>query len=366
MSFMSQALSLAEKGRYTCMPNPMVGCVIVKNNTIIGTGAHLKAGCAHAEINALAQAGSDAQGSEVYVTLEPCSHYGRTPPCVDALIKAHVKKVYISLLDPNPLVAGRGIAQLQAAGIEVTIGACAHDAYALNKVFFYYITKKKPFVIAKWAMSLDGKISVAASQLNEANRWITSEAARAHAHQLRAQVGAIIVGENTVVIDDPDLTVRYDAAKNIIVQPRPVVLTPFGNLDHERKLFKQGRNTLVITSDQAKPSFLAMLQKNKIEYAFVALENNNHLSINETLDVLALKEISSVLVEGGARLLSSFFENGLVNEVYTYIAPKIIGGEDTLSAIIGKNILFQQLHNKKIISLDSDVCIISECDMGKK
>src|SRR5579872_3529386 len=198
MKFMAEALRIAEHGRLTCMPNPMVGCVIVKNNHIVGSGAHLKAGEHHAEINALAQAGPLADGADVYLTLEPCSHFGRTPPCVNALIAASVKSVHIAVPDSNPLVAGKGITKLRQAGIEVFIGECAQEAYELNKIFFYYITHKKPFVIAKWAMSLDGKIARHTSDALNRNDWITSEFSRAHAHAIRAQVGAIMVGENTV------------------------------------------------------------------------------------------------------------------------------------------------------------------------
>ena len=232
MSFMAQALHSAERGRFTCMPNPMVGCVIAKDNEIISSGAHLKAGEHHAEIYALNEAGSHAAGADVYVTLEPCSHFGRTPPCVDALIKAAVKSVHIAITDPNPLVAGKSIEKLRAAGIDVFVGECAQQAYDLNRAFFYYITHKKPFVIAKWAMSLDGKIAYDQSVACPQNRWITSQTAQAHAHRLRAQVGAIIVGENTVNSDDPELTVRHGYEHSLHTMPLSVVLTPFGNVPY--------------------------------------------------------------------------------------------------------------------------------------
>jgi diaminohydroxyphosphoribosylaminopyrimidine deaminase / 5-amino-6-(5-phosphoribosylamino)uracil reductase len=367
MSFMMQALCIAERGRLTCAPNPMVGCVIVKDSIIIGSGAHVKAGEHHAEIHALNQAGVNAAGSDVYVTLEPCFHFGRTPPCVDALIKASVKSVHIAIADPNPLVANRSIEKLCAAGIKVFLGECAQQAYDLNKTFFYYITNKKPFVIAKWAMSLDGKIAQDPAHITEENRWITSQTARAHAHALRAQVGAIIVGENTVTIDDPDLTVRYGYDQHILVQPRPVVLTPFGNIAHDRKLFSRGRNTLVITSKQANQSFLAMLDKHTIEYCFVLLDKHNYLDLHAVLDLLAAKHISRVLVEGGSQLLISFFNAQLVHQVYTYVAPKIIGGSESLSPIIGSNFLYDNeecvLKQKEVIVLGPDICFISETEL---
>lgn len=366
MSFMAQALRLAEKGRFTCRPNPMVGCVIVKNNIIIGSGAHLKAGELHAEIHALNEAGLNAAGADIYVTLEPCSHFGRTAPCVDALIKASVKSVHIALLDPNPLVAGKGIQKLRAAGIEVFVGECAQQAYDLNKAFLYYITHKKPFVIAKWAMSLDGKISSDPSYITEKNRWITSEIARAHAHWLRAQVDAIMVGENTVKIDDPDLTVRYGYDASLYTLPRPIVLTPFGNIDHNRKLFTYGRNTLVITNEKVCPLFLAMLEQNNIEYCFISLDKNNCFNLSMILDMLATKYISTLLVEGGSYLLSSFFSAGLVHKVYTYMAPKIIGGMNSLSPIAANNFLSHKelvLSYKESVMLGSDICYISETDI---
>jgi diaminohydroxyphosphoribosylaminopyrimidine deaminase / 5-amino-6-(5-phosphoribosylamino)uracil reductase len=366
MKFMAEALRIAEHGRLTCMPNPMVGCVIVKNNHIIGSGAHLKAGEHHAEINALAQAGPLAHGADVYVTLEPCSHFGRTPPCVDALIAASVKSVHIALSDPNPLVAGKGIKKLRQAGIEVFIGECAQEAYELNKIFFYYITHKKPFIIAKWAMSLDGKIARNTHDALNRNNWITSDQSRAYAHAIRAQVGAIMVGENTVRLDDPELTVRYGMDNGLHVLPRPIVLTTEGNLAHDSKLFAAGRNTLVVTSNKVSPHFLAMLDTNNIEYCFVAAENN-FLYVPEVLDKLGSMGISSVLVEGGSQLLTSFFNAGLVNKMYTYMAPKIIGGVDSLSPIMGNNILHKHselyVTPKEIVQLGPDICFVSETSL---
>lgn len=367
MSFMKQALHIAERGRLTCMPNPMVGCVIVKDNIIIGSGAHLKAGEHHAEIYALNEVGADAAGSDVYVTLEPCSHFGRTPPCVEALIKASVKSVHIALSDPNPLVAGKSIQKLRAAGIDVFVGESAQQAYDLNKNFFYFITHKKPFVIAKWAMSLDGKIAYGQSVVSSENRWITSNVARAHVHWLRAQVGAIIVGENTVNIDDPELTVRHGYEQLLHTMPRPVVLTSFGNVTHDRKLFARGKNTLVMTSKDADSAFITLLDNNSIEYCFVPVDENNCLDLRAVLDVLAKKSISSVLVEGGSRVLTSFFNESLIHQVYTYVAPKIIGGASSLSPVLGNYFLRGNdecvLKQKKVVTLGQDICFVSETEL---
>jgi diaminohydroxyphosphoribosylaminopyrimidine deaminase/5-amino-6-(5-phosphoribosylamino)uracil reductase len=360
MTFMEHALRVAEQGRLTCMPNPMVGCVIVKNNEIIGKGAHLKAGCAHAEVNALIQAGSMAVGSDVYVTLEPCSHFGKTPPCVDALIEASVKSVHIAIQDPNPLVAGRSIEKLRAAGIQVFVGENQEEAYQLNKSFFYYITYKKPFVIAKWAMSLDGKIAGGGQKQWGPARWITSDQARTHAHMIRAYVGGIMVGENTVRIDNPELTVRHGMSKSGDLYPRPIVLTVTGALPLESKIFVRGRNTLVMTSHKVCPKFLSFLDKNTIEYRIVSLEKNV-LFLPEVIDTIASLGISRLLVEGGSQLLTQFFNYDLVNQLYVYVAPKIIGGGDSLSPI-GSGTLFNDMsmNSQEIITLGHDVCFVSE------
>ena len=219
--YMSTALSLAERGRYTVSPNPMVGCVIVKDGKIVGKGFHLKAGDPHAEILALREAGADANAATAYVSLEPCCHYGKTPPCTDALIKAGIKKVYAACLDPNPLVAGKGIQQLKNANIEVETGLHEKEASQLNEIFFHYIRRQQPSVIAKWAMSLDGKTVTH----TEDSRDISGNTSREYSHQTRQQVDAILIGAGTAICDDPELTVRYPADTSSLRQPLRVVLS---------------------------------------------------------------------------------------------------------------------------------------------
>lgn len=366
MTFMEHALNIAEKGRLTCMPNPMVGCVIVKNNKIVGVGAHLKAGCAHAEVNALASADTMAVGADVYVTLEPCYHFGRTPPCVDALIAASVRSVHIAIQDPNSLVAGRSVEKLRAAGIDVFVGEKQEEAYQLNKSFFYYITKKKPFVIAKWAMSLDGKIAGGDQNQWGPERWITSDQARAHAHMVRACVGGIMVGENTVRSDNPSLTVRHGMDDGLLLPPRPIILTVLGDLPFDSKVFMRGRNTLVMTSNKASSKFLSMLDRNYIEYRIIPLYSNM-LFLPEVVDVVASLGISRLLVEGGSKLLTQFFTYDFVNQLYVYLAPKMIGGVGSLSPLAG-DIIFNEnsIQLQEIIQLGSDVCFVGETLLAPK
>ncbi|MFN7097352.1 MAG: bifunctional diaminohydroxyphosphoribosylaminopyrimidine deaminase/5-amino-6-(5-phosphoribosylamino)uracil reductase RibD, partial [Gammaproteobacteria bacterium] len=202
--FMQRALSLAAHGRFTAHPNPMVGCVIVNNGQVVGEGYHVQPGTPHAEVHALQQAGSLAAGADIYINLEPCSHFGRTPPCIDALIAANVKRVIIPFTDPNPRVNGQGIARLQEVGIEVIHGIETEKAIALNRFFLHAMNTGKAYVIAKWAMTLDGQLTLA----NPTQRWITEVEARDHTHQQRAQVGAILIGANTLRLDKPQLTAR--------------------------------------------------------------------------------------------------------------------------------------------------------------
>lgn len=353
MDWMAEALKLAELGRYTCMPNPMVGCVIVKGNQIIGQGAHLKTGEPHAEYHALLEAGAKAEGADVYLTLEPCSHYGHTPPCVDLLIQARVRSVHIAIKDPNPKVNGTGIEKLKSAGIDVHIGEHQEAAFQLNRAFFHYMRYSTPFVIAKWAMSLDGKIAAASGH----SQWITSSEAQKHTHQLRAQVGGVVVGANTVCQDNPQLTVRHISISR---QPKPIIITAHGGIPESAKLLTSGSNALVITSHQAPSSFFRLLEKRQIDHALFPLVNS-HFDLNHILQELGARKISSILVEGGSKLLTSFFEKDLVNQIYSYIAPKIIGGSRSLSPVIGQDIMNMRgakpLRNFEIISLDPDVCI---------
>jgi diaminohydroxyphosphoribosylaminopyrimidine deaminase/5-amino-6-(5-phosphoribosylamino)uracil reductase len=319
---MRRALALAEQGRFTAHPNPMVGCVIVRDGKIVGEGWHQQPGTPHAEVHALHQAGTLAAGSDVYINLEPCSHIGRTPPCVDALIKANVRRVIIPFADPNPRVKGTGIQRLQAAEIEVVTGIEVEAAAALNRTFLYAMQHERPYVIAKWAMTLDGQLSMAAP----AQRWITGEIARAHVHQHRAQVDAVIVGANTVRADNPYLTARLSdpdlQAK--IKQPLRVILSHQGNIPFHSHIIAEtmpGKTWVVTAVPVQNPH-----TSSTVEWIHLpAATQTEAVDLNALLHRLFQQDVMSVIVEGGSCVLEQFFAADLVNEVHLYLALKQSG-----------------------------------------
>lgn len=361
MNWMKHALDLAEKGRSTCTPNPMVGCVIVKNNRVIGEGYHQITGGPHAEIIALNQAQAQSQDADLYVTLEPCSHKGRTDPCVDALIQARIKRVHVAIEDPNPLVSGKGIEKLRQAGIEVLVGQHQEEAYQLNQDFFHAITRRSPYVIAKWAMTLDGKVATSHGQ----SKWITSEKAREHAHRLRSQVCAIMIGGNTLRLDSPQLTIRYGAPENTR-QPRPIVVTPSGAIPLDSPLFESGRNPIVITSEQAPLSFIKELTQRKVDHYVFPLTKGS-FCMRDVLSTLAKNHhLKSILVEGGNQLLTAFHREKLINQMVVYMAPKIMGGGKSLTPIGGEDLedmaQMDLLHSQEFIALGTDLCVTAKTD----
>ena len=320
INYMNLALSLAERGRHSVSPNPMVGCVIVKDGNIIGQGFHERAGEAHAEIIALRQAGSEAKGADMYVTLEPCCHYGRTPPCTNAIIQAGIKKVYAACIDPHHLMAGKGIATLTAAGVEVETSLRQQEAEKLNEFFFHYIRHKKPFVTAKWAMSLDGK--TCAHQHDTAN--ISCDQSRQQAHQIRQYVDAILVGANTARIDNPQLTARYGHAGK---QPKRIILSSNGKLPLSLNMFNPSMpsQTIVATTDAIDSVIANDLRSRGIEILITAKDDRGMVDLHDLLFQLGKREIISMLVEGGMRVLESFFQENLVNQISVFLAPVIIG-----------------------------------------
>lgn len=320
--YLSLALSLAERGRLHVSPNPMVGCVIVKNNRIVGQGYHERWGEAHAEVIALKNAGDQAIEATLYVTLEPCCHFGKTPPCTAAIIESGIKKVIIACFDPNPLVAGKGVEILKKAGIIVEIGCLESEAKKLNTLFFYYIKNKRPYVIAKWAMSLDGKTCVNAAD----NKQISGLASQQKTHQLRQEVDAIVVGANTVRDDNPLLTVRISNDASIVKQPIRIVIGGKNPLKKEFKIFQTACNgkVILVTTKVRKRLFLS-LQSEYVELLVIP-ENEKQLpSLPALLDELGKRGIQSILVEGGMTLHENFFAENLVNKIDVYIAPCIIG-----------------------------------------
>jgi diaminohydroxyphosphoribosylaminopyrimidine deaminase/5-amino-6-(5-phosphoribosylamino)uracil reductase len=318
LAYMQLALQLAERGRYTVAPNPMVGCVIIKDGRIVGQGYHLRAGGLHAEVHALQDAGELAVGATAYVTLEPCCHFGRTPPCTQALIDARVKKVIFAVKDPNPLVAAKGFAALRENGIEVEYGLCEVSAKKLNEIFFKYITQRRPFVIAKWAMSLDGKTTTAPGD----SRKISGEVSHQHTHGTRKFVDAILVGVNTALADNPELTVRY-TDEEINKQPIRVILAGKTPLPATLKVLNGSLpgKTLVATTEPAD----AALSNEHAEFLILPKNAAGRVCLSSLLDELGKREITSLLVEGGMTVLQSFFQENVVDKVQVYLAPVFIG-----------------------------------------
>ncbi len=327
--YMQRALELALQAEGDTSPNPMVGCVIVDDDgAIVGEGYHHKAGQPHAEVNALAEAKHLAKGATAYVTLEPCAHYGRTGPCCVALARAGIKKVVVACTDPNPKVAGQGIAYLRLQGIEVVTGVCEAQALRLNERFFTWITQGRPFISLKYAMTLDGKIASGTGD----SKWITGEEARTFAHRLRKQHDAVLVGIGTVLADDPELTTRMVRGKN----PVRVVLDSGLKISLMAAVLNPAAETLIVTSTQAdavKAEALNALPN--VEVIRLPVQDGL-LPIGLVVEALAQRGITSLLVEGGSRIHGAFKDAGLADRVYAFIAPKIIGGSSALTPIGGK------------------------------
>lgn len=317
--YMNLALELAKKGKGRVNPNPMVGAVIVKNNKIIGQGYHEEYGKFHAEINAINSAKESVENSTMYVTLEPCSHYGKTPPCVEKIIESKIAKVVIASLDPNPLVSGTGVKKLIDAGIEVVTGILNDENKKLNEVFMKYIVKKIPFVIMKSAMSLDGKISTRTGE----SKWISCNESRENVHKLRNEVMGILVGVNTIIQDDPELTCRLENGKTLI----KIIVDSSLRIPLNSKVIKDAYNhrTIIITTSLAKESIVKELESKGAEI-IIAKSKDNRVDLNDMMKKLGELNIDSILLEGGATLNFSAIKEGIVDKLQVYIAPKLIGG----------------------------------------
>ena len=319
---MQAALDLAKRGQGYVEPNPMVGCVIVKSGRVVGEGFHRRFGRAHAEINALRRAGSAARGATVYVNLEPCSHEGKTPPCADALIAAGVRRVVAAMKDPNPSVAGRGFRRLRAAGIRVDTGLLRVEARRLNAPFVVFHHEKRPYVILKWAQSIDGKIATRTGH----SKWITSRQSRAAGHALRARVDAVIVGVATVLADDPDLTARMAKPRRTAWR---VVLDSRLRIPTKAKVVRSARNTptlIVMAKGCDNPRKRRALEAAGCQVLPVR-GTKQGIHLPSLLHRLHEMDMTNVLVEGGGRVLASFFEQGLSDEARVYVAPRLVGGE---------------------------------------
>lgn len=360
--YMRLAMQLAGNAIGRTSPNPLVGAVIVKDNRVVGCGWHRKAGTPHAEVHALNQAGELAQGADVYVTLEPCAHYGKTPPCAKALVEAKVKNVYGGLLDVNPKVAGKGFKILEDAGIHVEYGFLQDELRKQNEVFFKWIEHKKPFVVLKAAMTLDGKIATATGQ----SKWITNETSRAYGYKLRDIYDGIMVGINTVIEDNPMLTARVDGGKN----PIRIVVDSSLRIDINANVVQdKSAKTIIATTDKADKDKILKLQAQDVDVIVVDKDKNDKVDIEKLLDILGQQNICSILVEGGATLSGSFVAKKLVDKVYFFIAPKIIGGKEAKTPVAGTGILNLQealsLKDIKIEKLEEDILIIGRVDKDK-
>ncbi|OPY12583.1 MAG: Riboflavin biosynthesis protein RibD [Syntrophus sp. PtaB.Bin138] len=318
-SFMKRALRLARKGEGWVSPNPMVGSVIVRNNRIIGEGHHRKFGQAHAEINALESVTESAEGSTIYVTLEPCSHYGKTPPCVDRLIACRPQRVVIGTADPNPLVAGKGIEALQRSGVPVSVGVLEEACRQINEAFFKFIQSRTPFVTLKYAQTLDGRIATATGH----SRWISSLPSRRFAHRLRHAHDAIMVGIGTVLSDDPELTVRLVRGKN----PLRIVLDSRLRIPLTSHILQdQGTaGTLLVATDRADGEKLARLRDLGIDVLILPADPSGRIVLPSLFRELGTRNIASVLVEGGSGVLTALLAEDLADRLVAIVAPKIAG-----------------------------------------
>jgi len=325
-TYMALALQLAEQGNYSTTPNPRVACVVVKNNQILGQAAHLKAGQAHAEVLALQQAGAPAAGADVYVTLEPCNHVGRTPPCVDALLKAGVKRVVVAMQDPNPLVAGQGLQRLQAAGVQVELGLLEAQAQALNPGFVSRMTRHRPYLRTKIAASLDGRTALA----NGLSLWITSEAARADVQHWRALSCAIVTGIGTVLQDNPSMTLRAPELVKAALsrQPLRVIVDSRLRTPHDSQMLSEASlhtGPVLIAYAKAEAAQLQAIQRPGL--SLLALPNaDGQVDLAALLSHLATLGVNEVLLEAGAALNGAFLQAQLIDECIFYYAAKLMGG----------------------------------------
>ncbi|MEW6725742.1 MAG: bifunctional diaminohydroxyphosphoribosylaminopyrimidine deaminase/5-amino-6-(5-phosphoribosylamino)uracil reductase RibD [Bacillota bacterium] len=330
-AYMRLALELAAQARGRTSPNPLVGAVLVRDGAIIGKGYHTRAGMPHAEIEALRDAGGEARGATLYVTLEPCCHTGRTGPCTEAIVAAGVKRVVAAMRDPNPLVSGRGLARLREAGVEVREGVLEEEARRLNEFFIKYITTRTPFVTLKTAMSLDGKIATRTGD----SRWVTGEESRRYVHELRDIYDVILVGVGTVLKDDPSLTTRLPEGGR---DPVRVILDSRGRTPAGARVLKQesGAATVIAVTGAAPEENVAALAEAGAQ--ILVCGPGPLVDLQTLLRALAERELTSVLVEGGSRVNASFLAAGLVDKVVWFIAPKIVAGETAPGPVGGEGI----------------------------
>ncbi len=351
--YMNLALSLAQSAAHQTSPNPPVGAVVVKNGRILGMGAHLKAGEAHAEVNALAQAGNEAKGADIYVTLEPCAHHGKTPPCADLIIEKGLRRVFIAAVDPNPLVGGKGIEKLRNAGIEVKTGISEKAAADLLAPFFHFIQKKRPYVTIKTAVTADGKTAAHTGH----SQWITSEPARKDVHLLRSEHDAILTGIGTVLLDNPLLTSRLpQGGKN----PIRVLLDTHLRVPADFHIIQnKDAKTIIFCASDAQTD-----KQRALEEHGVTVIRLPYMSIDAVLDELGKQNIMTLFVEAGAEVNASFLDIGAFNRLIMYMAPKLIGGKSAPSSFggLGGSLMDEALglEFKSVEMIGPDLKIVAE------
>lgn len=332
LRFMRRALELAAYAKGETSPNPMVGCVLVKEGKIIAEGYHRRAGEPHAELEALRQAKEDVRGAEVFVNLEPCNHYGRTGPCTAALIEAGVRRVVVGMIDPNPKVSGAGISALRDAGITVEVGLLEEEAQTLNEAFARYITRNLPFVTLKVAQTLDGKIATSTGDA----RWVTGPEARRLVHELRAEVDGILTGVGTVLADDPQLTVRDASRRQGPKGPLRIILDSSLRTPPTARLFQEPGPKVILAATAPDPKKRDLLEQAGAEVWEISPGPNGRVDLRSLLQKLAAHGLTHILVEGGAAVNGAFLDEGLVDKLYLFYAPKILGAADAIPSFAGK------------------------------
>ena len=356
--YMKRALELAKKGAGHTSPNPMVGCVVVKDGRIVTEGYHERYGEFHAERNALTRCEEDLTGAEMYVTLEPCCHQGNTPPCTDIIIERGIGKVYVGSMDPNPKVAGKGVKILQEHGIEVETGVLEKECLALNEIFFYYITTGMPYVAMKYAMTLDGKIASCTGD----SKWVTGETARHHVHELRKQYSAILAGIGTVLADDPMLNCRIEEG----VDPVRVVCDSSLRIPLSSQLVKTaGDIPVIVAYAKENPEKEKALLQAGVE--LISAGRDGRVDLAVLMRKLGKRKIDSVLVEGGGAIHGSLLKSGLVQKIFCYLAPKLIGGREAGSPVEGDGFSRMKdalpVKEMEILPLGEDICISGRVEM---
>ena len=367
--FMHRALELARRGEGRVEPNPMVGCVLVRDGRIVGEGFHDKYGGPHAEVEAIRSAsergGEGARGADCYVTLEPCSHHGKTPPCTSAVLAAGIRRVVVAMRDPNPVVDGRGLTILRDAGLEVRENVLETESRKLNAPYLTLLEKRRPWVIAKWAMTLDGRTA----SRTGSSRWISGEKSRETVHRLRARMDGILVGAGTVEKDDPTLTARLPNGETPLRTPLRIVLDDRLTISRESRLVRTARETpvLIVTDSHADRKKMETLQNLGCEVLPVHSDSNdNPIRHREQIDVL-LKNLgenrmTNLLVEGGSGVFGRFFDLQLIDEIHVFVAPKLIGGGDAVPCVGGLGLPEMEspcmLNDVRIETLDGDIYVM--------